>query len=482
MIDPRPVVFVLGVLLSILAVAMLVPAAADLVVGNPDWQVFLVSAAITLFVSVSMVLSTRSAVKGFNIRQAFVMTTFAWVLIAVFGALPFAFSVLALSPTDAFFEAMSGITTTGSTVIVGLDHAPPGLLLWRAILQWLGGIGIIVTALAILPVLRVGGMQLFRVEAFETDKVLPRAAELAAGISSIYVTLTLATLMGYLAAGMTGFDALAHALTSIATGGYSTRDASFGHWPNDAGVQWVGSVAMVAGALPFVLYLRAVRGEPLALLRDSQVRWLLTILAGAIALTTAVLVESDTLPLAEALRHGTFNVISVMTGTGYASTDFGVWGGFVVVLMFILMFIGGCAGSTSCGIKIFRIQIVYAEARVQLRRLMQPNGVFIPYYNKRPIPDSVARGVMGFFFLYMVSFGVLAMALGLLGLDFITAVSGAATAISNVGPGLGATIGPSGTFTSLPDAAKWLLSAGMLLGRLELFTVLVLFSPAFWRG
>jgi trk system potassium uptake protein TrkH len=239
---------------------------------------------------------------------------------------------------------------------------------------------------------------------------------------------------------------------------------------------------MVAGSVPFVLYLRVVRGDILSLLRDSQVQWMLAILAGAIAIAAAYLVVNEVLPLADALRHGTFNVISVMTGTGYASTDFGAWGGFVVVLMLILMFIGGCAGSTTCGIKIFRFQIVYAEARVQVRRLMQPNGVFIPYYNHRPIPDKVAQAVMGFFFVYTLSFAVLALALGMMGLDFITAISGAATAISNVGPGLGPVIGPAGTFTTLPMEAKWLLSFGMLLGRLELFTVLVLFSPAFWRG
>ena len=482
MIDLRPVVFILGILLAVLAVAMLVPMAVDLAVAHPDWQVFMVSCAITMFVAVSMILSTRSALEGFNVRQAFVMTSFAWVSIAAFGALPLIFSELEMSVTDAFFESMSGITTTGSTVIVGLDESPPGLLLWRAILQWLGGIGIIVTALAILPVLRVGGMQLFRVEAFETDKILPRAAELAAGITGVYVGLTLLAAAVYMSLGMTPFDGFAHALTSIATGGYSTRDASFSHWHDLPGLHWAGSLFMFAGAVPFVLYLRAARGEPFALFRDSQVRWLFVILAVAIAFTTAMLVDAEVLPFGDALRHGAFNVISMMTGTGYASTDFGVWGGFAMVLIFILMFIGGCAGSTSCGIKIFRIQIVYAEARVQLRRLMQPNGIFIPYYNKRPIPETVAQSVMAFFFLYMVSFGVLAMALGLLGLDFITAVSGAATAISNVGPGLGPTIGPSSTFAGLPDAAKWLLAAGMLLGRLELFTVLVLFSPAFWRG
>jgi len=482
MIDLRPVAFIIGILLAVLAGAMVVPAVADLIVGNVDWTTFVASGGVTLFVAVALILSTRSTLSGFSVRQAFVMTALAWLTIAVFGALPFAFSDLGLSITDSFFESMSGVTTTGSTVMVGLDDAPPGILLWRAILQWLGGIGIIVTALAVLPVLRVGGMQMFRVEAFDTDKVLPRAAEVAIGIVLIYVGFTVAGAAMYMALGMTPFDGVTHAMTSIATGGYSTHDASFGFWNATPAIHWATSVMMILGSLPFVQYLRAVRGDMRSLLGDEQIQWLLGILAVAIAVTAMVLIVNRVLPWEGALRHGTFNVISVMTGTGYASSDFYAWGEFVPVLMFLLMFIGGCAGSTSCGIKIFRVQIVYAEARVQMRRLMQPNGVFIPYHNKRPIPDAVARSVMGFFFLYMVSFAVLALALGLMGLDFITAVSGAATAISNVGPGLGPTIGPAGTFAPLPDAAKWLLAAGMILGRLELFTILVLFSPAFWRG
>ena len=481
MIDLRPVAFVIGVLLSILAAAMLVPAAVDLLLGHRDWEVFVASAAVTVFVGVSMILTTRTGWASFNIRQAFVMTTGAWATIALFGALPLAFSELDLSFTDAFFESMSGITTTGSTVIVGLDTAPPGILVWRSMLQWLGGIGIVVMAIAILPILRVGGMQLFRVEAFDADKVLPRAAQVAAAIAGIYLLLTVFAAVLYYLLGMTGFDAIAHAMTSIATGGFSTHDASFSYW-DSPGIHWATSLIMIAGSVPFVLYLRAVRGNPLAMLTDGQVRWMLAILATAAVITTIFLVDNGFYTTADAARHGTFNVISVMTGTGYASADFGQWGGFVVVLMFILMFIGGCAGSTTCGIKIFRFQVVYAEARVQIRRLMQPHGVFIPYYNNRPIPDQVAQSVMGFFFVYTLSFAVLALGLGLMGLDFVTAVSGAATAISNVGPGLGPIIGPSGTFTSLPDEAKWLLSFGMLLGRLELFTVLVMFAPSFWKG
>ncbi len=481
MIEFRPVIFLLGILLSILAVAMVIPAVVDALVGHPDWQVFTAAAGTALFIGVSMMLMAGSGWRGFSLRQAFIMTNLAWLVIAIFGALPFAFSELELSVTDAFFESMSGVTTTGATVIVGLDNAPPGILLWRAILQWLGGIGIIVMAVAILPMLQVGGMQLFRVEAFETDKVLPRAAQIAGGIGIIYVSLTAIAAIVLWVLGMSGFEAVVHAMTSLATGGFSTSDASLAHF-DSAAIDWSICAFMILGSMPFVLYLRMARGNLRAILHDSQVRWLMVILAVSILLTAAWLLSKDILDGTDSLRYAAFNVISIMTGTGYSTAAFDTWGGFVMALMFVLMFIGGCAGSTTCGIKIFRFQVLHATATAQFKRLLQPHGVFFPYYNKKPIPEQVAESVMGFFFLFITCFALLAAGLGLFGLDFVTAVSGAASAIANVGPGLGDIIGPSGTFTTLPDGAKWLLAAGMLLGRLELFTVLVLITPAFWRG
>jgi trk system potassium uptake protein TrkH len=477
----RPVVFVLGILISVLSVAMIIPAIVDALAGHPDWEVFSVAAATALFVGVSMMLTARSGWSGFSLRQAFFMTNMAWLVVALFGALPFAFSELELSFTDAFFESMSGITTTGATVIIGLDYAPPGILLWRAMLQWLGGIGIIVMAVAVLPILQVGGMQLFKVEAFETDKVLPRAAQIAGGISLVYVFLTAVAAVTLWSLGMTGFEAVAHAMTSIATGGYSTSDQSLARF-DSAAIDWAVCLFMILGSLPFVLYLRMIRGKPGLILQDSQVRWMMAVILTAVLLVAGWLWLQDIMAPGKALRYGAFNVISIMTGTGYSNATFDAWGGFVMAVMFALMFVGGCAGSTTCGIKIFRFQVLYATAMVQIKRLVQPHGVFFPYYNKRPIPESVAESVMGFFFLFVVCFVLLATGLGMFGLDFITAVSGAASAIANVGPGLGDIIGPAGTYTTLPDGAKWLLSAGMLLGRLELFTVLVLFAPVFWRG
>lgn len=479
--DFRPILLILGILISTLAVAMLLPAMVDVAVGNTDWEVFAMSSGFTLFVGAMLILTNRVSAARLVSRQAFLLTTLSWIALPAFGALPLHFADLNLSYTDAFFEAMSGITTTGSTVIVGLDLAPPGILLWRSLLQWLGGIGIIVMAVSILPMLQVGGMQLFRMEFAErVEKALPRAAQIGAWISIIYLILTAICAGAYWIAGMSGFDAVNHAMTTVATGGYSTQDQSIKAF----GSVWVESIAtvfMILGSLPFLLYLQAVRGAPLALWEDSQVRWFFGFLVSALVFMGFYLVYAKDWTIGDAARFASFNVTSVMTGTGYASDDFGVWGAFAPPLFFMLMFIGGCAGSTTCGIKVFRFQILYAIAWVQVRRLLQPNGVFLAYYNKRRVTEQVESSVLSFFFLFIMIFALLALSLGMFGLDFITATSAAATAIANVGPGLGDVVGPSGNFSSLPDGAKWLLSIGMLMGRLEIFTVLVLLAPHFWR-
>ncbi len=482
MIDFRPILFILGILLTTLALAMTLPAMADAVVANPDWQVFAAAAGLTLFTGIMLMLTTRASVGRITLRQAFVLTASCWLVIPTFGALPFTFSNLELSYTDAFFEAMSGITTTGSTVISGLDFAPPGILLWRSLLQWLGGIGIIAMAIMVLPMLQVGGMQLFRMESSDkSEKALPRTAQIAAYTGVIYLGFTMLCAGLYWVAGMSGFDAVTHSMTTIATGGFSTRDASVGFF-QDFWIDIIAIVFMLVGSLPFVLYVRAIRGSPRTLWQDEQVQWFFAIVILSVAAMTVYLTLMRGMEALTALRLASFNVISVLTGTGYATANFGAWGGFAVTLLFCLMFVGGCAGSTTCGLKIFRLQVLYSASQIQLRRLLQPHGVFIPYYNKKPIPESVLESVMAFFFLFILCWVLIAIGLGFTGLDFITAVSGAATAISNVGPALGPIIGPHGNFASLPDAAKWLLSAGMLLGRLELFTILVLLMPSFWRA
>lgn len=480
MIDLRPVTLVIGLLLMVLAAAMLLPAAADWLYRDHNWQVFVTSAAGTLFAGGALVLASRVGEFRFSLRQAFVLTTASWVALAAFAALPLYFSTLGLDYTDAFFEAISGLTTTGSTVIVGLDAAPPGILLWRALLQWLGGIGIVLTALTLLPMLRVGGMQMFRVEAIDFhERLVPRTTAIATALTLIYLGMTLTCGLALWLVGLDGFDAMVHALATLSTGGFSTSDQSMANFDN-AAAEMIMALGMIAGGLPFVLFLQSVRGNARLLTRDSQVRAFLATLAVAAAVI-ALWLWTDGVPFGHALRLAIFNTTSVMTGSGFFSTDYAHWGFLPQVILFFLMFIGGCAGSTASGIKVFRFQILYANAKVQMPKLLQPHGIFIPYYNRRPIPDGVAEAVMGFFFLYALTFSLVSLLLGLMGLDFVTALSAAGAAITNAGTSLGG-VGPGHTYAAMPAAAKWALSAAMLLGRLELFAVLVLLLPGFWRS
>ena len=458
---------------------MVLPMLADLYFAHEDWKIFFISIVITAFFGGALILSNNSKEIKINTRQAFMLIFLSWLGLSIFSALPFMLSELNMSYTDAFFEAMSGITTTGSTVIVGLDEAPPGILLWRAILQWLGGIGIILMAMSILPFLNIGGMQIFRTELSEDEKVLPRAAQLAASIGIIYVALTLLCIICYILSGLETFDAVAHAMTTISTGGFSTFDSSFAHYHDTIWPEVVAIIFMLIGGMPFVLYLKAVRGNIVPLSKDTQVRWFLGIIVLATGLVTTYLILHEGLDVTEALRRTLFNIVSVITGTGYANGDYNTWGSFAVSIFFFVMLIGGCAGSTSCGIKIFRFQVLFAVTTTQIKRLLYPNGVFIPHYNGKTIPPDVPLSVMGFFFMYMFTCAIVAIALSFVGMDFLEAMSGAVTAVSNVGPGLGE-IGPNGNFKHLTDSAKWILSLAMLVGRLEIFTVLVLISPKFW--
>ncbi len=489
MIDIRPVFFIIGWLLVMLAGAMLLPAAVETGQAESESTVFLIGAAITLFVG-GLLVAVCSSVRPhtqlyryLTLRQSFLIAVLSWIVLGAFAALPLLLlSDTDLSVTDAMFEAVSGITTTGSTVLTGLDDMAPGILLWRALLQWLGGMGIIVTAIAVSPLLRVGGMQIFRIESSDrSEKVLPRAAQIAGYIGVIYLIMTAALTGALTFAGLGLFDAVVHAMTTIATGGFSTMDGSVGAFGNPA-VEWIVIAGMVAGSLPFVLYIQLMRGRRTRLLADSQVRAFLGILGVSIAVLTVAHALANAVDPLEALRQVAFNTTSYMTGTGYVTADFATWGGFAPTALFCLMFIGGCAGSTTCGIKVFRLQVLFAEARAQLGRLLHPHGVYVPHYAGKPITASVAASVTSFVFLFIAAFAAITAGLGIAGLDLETAVTGAATAIANVGPGLGETIGPQGNFSSLNDPAKWLLICGMLLGRLEVLSVLLLFTPRFWRS
>lgn len=478
--DYRPILFITGILLLTLAFSMIFPMLVDLHMGYEDWKVFFVCIIFTSFFGGTLLLTNQGVDFDLSIRQAFMITASTWINIALFSTLPFWFSELDLSFTDAFFESMSAITTTGATIFTDIEHSPPGLLLWRAILQWLGGIGIIVMAVSILPFLKVGGMQLFRTESSENEKAMPRATKLAGSIGIAYLLISIACAICYMLSGFSPFEAITHAMTTIATGGFSTWDTSFAHhqniWPDITAI-----VFMTLGGLPFALYAKAMYGNVRALYEDSQVRFFCGIITISAIVMTIYLILNMTIPFGEALRLASFNVVSIITGTGYTNGDYNAWGGFAVSLLFFLMVIGGCAGSASCGIKIFRIQILLATAGAQFKQLLHPHGVFIPHYNGRSIPEGVAGAVASFLFLYALTFVVMVVLLSFIGLDFITAMSGAATTLSNVGPGLGDTIGPTGTFAPLPDMAKWVFCVGMLLGRLELFTLLIIFTPAFWK-
>ncbi len=476
-----PVLNILGLLATILAGSMLIPMCVDLYTGSSDWQVFAMSALLTGFFGVSVWLATnRRETLDLGLRQAFLLTNGAWVIISVFGALPFMFSELELSITDSIFESVSGITTTGSTVMVEIEIASPGILIWRALLQWLGGVGIVVMAMAVLPMLSVGGMQLFRTESYERpESVVPRATQLAGGIGLVYAGLTAIWAIMLSMAGMNAFDAVAHSMTTLATGGFSTRTASIGAF-DSAAIEWIIVVGMIAGSLPFAHYLAMLRGGWHSLINDPQVRWFLILVAGLVLLLCWNLMQNGQ-DFGDAFREASFNGISIMTGTGYVSANFSAWGGFASTILLLVMFIGGCGGSTTCGIKVFRLQVLAATVKVQVHRLLRPHAVVLAYYNRRPVASEVMDSVMGFFYLYILGFVMIAILLGLSGLDFVTALSGAATSISNVGPGLGEVIGAEGNFSSLPDSAKWIMSFAMLLGRLEIFTVLVMLNPEFWK-
>ncbi|MEW7007131.1 MULTISPECIES: TrkH family potassium uptake protein [unclassified Lentilitoribacter] len=481
LIDLRPVALVTGVLITALGVSMLLPALVDLIVGSSDWQIFAITSGLTILVGLLMFISTRGIPKGLSTRQALLMTVCSWLALVAFGALPFVWSGVVDTYTDAFFESMSGLTTTGATVIDDLDNAPPGILFWRGLLQWLGGLGIIVMAIAVFPMLQIGGMQLFKAEAFDTaEKILPRTTQISSSITLVFIAITGLCAVLYIAAGMAVDDAVIHAMTTVATGGFSTKDASMGHF-NSASIEGVAIIFMILGSIPFILYVQMIQGRFKPLWQDSQVRVFGVFLFIAIFMAWFMAVASGEHQGANALRFAAFNVVSVVTGTGYSTTGYDSWGAFAVSFFFLIMFVGGCAGSTSCGIKVFRFQVLFQAVKQHLNQVMYPSGIFRPRFNGRPIQQQVIASVMAFFFLFMVSFFALALGLKLCGLDTTTALSGAGTAIANVGPGLGSTIGPTGNYASLSDTAKWLLSIGMLLGRLELFTLLVIFLPSFWR-
>lgn len=481
MLDLRPVGYVIGLLVTVLGATMILPLIMDLFDGNPHWQVFAITGFLTCLTGVFLAIACVNGTgDGLTIQQTFLMTTSVWSILPIFGALPFWIGATDARFVDAFFEAMSGLTTTGSTVFTGLETLPRGLLLWRGLLQWFGGIGIVVVAMVFLPMLRVGGMQIFRTESFDTfGKILPRAAEIARSIFGIYLSLTVLCAMAYLVGGLPPFEASVLALTTIATGGFAPSDASFADL--GAAVEYVAVVFMILAALPFVRYVQILGGSARPILHDSQVCAFMSVVLAIVLALTLWQLTGNPGEVELAFRKALFNGTSILTGTGFASADYMTWGGFPIAIFFLIGLVGGCAGSTTCSIKVFRFQLLFASIYAQVRKIHSPSGVFSPRYQGRKIADDVLSSVMAFFMLFMVTLAVLSVLLSLTGLDFLTAISGAATALANVGPGLGPEIGPSGHFGNLNDPAKWLLIAAMLIGRLELMSVYVLFTLSFWR-
>jgi len=475
----KTVFFTLGILQVILGIFMLTPIIVQFIYDEFDSSFFGAS-IVTIIFGTLFFLSNLDHNKKLNLQQAFLLTSLSWLSIATFGSLPFIFSSLNLSFTNAFFESMSGITTTGSTIISNLETVPKGILLWRAVLQWLGGIGIIVMAITLMPIMNVGGMQLFKISSNDSsEKILPKSKEIALRLIYIYTGLTTLCAISYRFLGMNIFDSITHSMTTIATGGFSNYNESIGFF-NSVYIEISAMIFIILGSLPFIAYIKFISGDRNIFFSDIQIKAFLKIILISIILLSLYLLINQSSQIN--FRTITFNIISILTGTGYVNAQFDNWGGFPLIIFLGLMFIGGCAGSTTCGIKIFRIQILYSFVSNQLKKIIYPKGIFVLKYDKNSVDDKFIASIISFIYLYFIIFFIITALLSLTGLDFITSISGAATSISNVGPGLGSTIGPNGNFSSLPDISKWILSFGMILGRLELFAILVLFLPSFWRN
>ena len=481
MFNIKPIALVGGTVVCAVGFLLFIPLITELIYQTESWQSYAVPILLYLIVGGSLVIINRNVELKISIKEAFIITVLSWILLAILCAIPFIYTRLQLSVVDAIFESMSGITTTGATILNNLDELPKGILIWRALLQWLGGIGIVVIALVILPFLRIGGMQLFHLEGDDPyDKFLPKISSVVTKIIFVYSGLTVLLIILYFANGMTFFDAIAHSFTTISTGGFSTHNDSFAYFKSNS-ILNIAIIFMIIGSIPFLLLAQTTLTNN-TLFRDHQVRVLIFILIIAIALIyyfARPYVEGSTL---SQLSTISFNTISIISGTGYVSSNFEEWGNYASVLFLFLMFIGGCAGSTTGGLKVFRFQILFKYIHLHLKKMLQPHMVLSAQFNGKKVPESTYESVMTFFFIYIITFASSALLLSFSGLDFLTCISAAASAISNVGPGLGEIIGPEGNYSSLTDYTKLVLILTMFLGRLEMLTIFVIFLPSFWKN
>jgi trk system potassium uptake protein TrkH len=473
---------ILGILLMLFSSAMLVPLVMALLADDNTIPGFLSALAITFFSGLLLWLPVKNVRHDLRIRDGFLVTSLFWTVLGLFGALPFALSEsLDLTPTEAVFESISGLTTTGATVIVGLDELPRSILIYRQLLQWLGGIGIIVVAVAVLPMLGIGGLQLYKAETpgpSKDSKLTPRITETAKALFSVYLSLTVACAIAYYAVGMSGFDAVAHAFSTVAIGGFSTHDASMGYFESDA-ILLVCSVFMTISAINFGLHFIAWRRRAVGVYnKDSETRFFLSVLSVCVVITCAYLLLSGTLDRHDSLIHGLFQAISITTTTGFTTQNFALWPSFLPVMMLFFSFMGGCVGSTGGGIKAMRLMLIYKQGIRELKQLVHPNAVIPLKVGRRRVEAAVVSAVWSFFAVYMSAFIIILLLLMATGMDFMTAFSAVAASLNNLGPGLGEV---AANYSSINEIAKGLLCFTMLLGRLEVFTLLVLFTPMFWR-
>ena len=479
--DFRPILNILGLLLCIESIALLIPMIFDYINNNEDWKQFFFISCLTFFIGLVLYVGFKNEKLKINLRQAFLLTILSWLVIALFGSLPFIYSSSSLNFTNAFFESVSGITTTGSTVISNLDSLSEGILIWRSLLQWFGGIGIIVLAVAILPTLQIGGMQLLHMEHDDPyEKTLPKINKFIFEIIFLYFGLTILCLFSYYFNGMNAFDSLIHSMTTISTGGFSNKSLSFGYFDSQT-LESISILFMILGSLPFVIFIKFIHGQKNSLFKDDQIRLFIFLLVSIVLISCFWVKHYLNIEWSSALRLTTFNITSILTGTGYTSTNYNNWGGFGLIIILMIMFIGGCAGSTTGGVKVFRFQILFRGVRLQIKKLTQPHAVFLMKFNKKTVTENTYTSIISFFFIYILLFILSSVILSFLGLDFLTALSASASAISNVGPGVGEIIGPNGNYSGINEIGKWVLAFTMLIGRLEIFTILVLFSKNFWK-
>ena len=476
----RSVLYIIGLLISTLGCMMTIPTLFDLFSNHNNWSIFASTGIIIFLMGITIILAFKNKNTKIGNRETFLLSVLSWIFLAGIAALPLYLSDINISYTDAFFEATSGITTTGSTILVNIENASKGILIWRSMLQWLGGIGIIVMAVAALPLLHMSGLQLFFSEQIEpNDKLKERVNNLAKTIIIIYSIFTLICAILLNISGMSLFDSICHSMTTIATGGYSTKNNSIGYFDN-IWIEIIIIMGMIAASLPFIIYAKSISNIK-AVFMDKQVKGFLFTLIISIFIIAIWLNLKLNVNFIESIRISAFNVISIITGTGYSTEDFSEWGSFAISMLFIFMLIGGCTGSTTGGIKIFRIQILWQVILQQIQKVIRPHQILKITYSKAVIDDKTTLSILAIIFLFIISIIIIAGLLYWMGLDLLTAFSAAATSIAVVGPGLSNEIGPLGNFSNLPNQAKWLLSVAMIIGRLEFLAVLILIMPSFWR-